>query len=337
MIWFWIGFLSLVAFFLALDLGVFHRKDHKVTMKEALTWSAVWITTSLLFSVFIYFAYGNHWQGLGLKEGTTEVTISGGNAWAFYLQAYVLEWSLSVDNLFVIALIFTYFRIPEQYQHRVLFWGILGAVVMRGVFITAGSAILDSFHWMIYLFGAFLIFTAIKMLMADEDPDISKSKLVKFITAKLPVTMEFHGKQFLARVTGPDGKVSTYLTPLALALIVVEATDLIFAVDSIPAAFGITRDPFIIFTSNIFAVMGLRSMYFALSSLMGKFHYLKLALAIILMVVGIKMLAEHWIKQNVWLDRNIGFLTLGFIAITLTTAVLASLKRKPDAASDSSH
>lgn len=342
MLWFWIGFLALVSFFLALDLGVFNRKDHEVSMREALTWSAVWICTSLLFSVFVYYAYANHWQGLGLElnqaTGQQETVHSGLEAVTLFLQCYILEWSLSVDNLFVIALIFGYFKIPRVYQHRVLFWGILGAVVMRGVFITLGAAVVQQLHWIIYIFGAFLLYTAWKMLTSKEDADISQSKMIQFVQRRFRVTPDLHGRQFLVKLPDADGVMRNYLTPLALALIIVEGTDLIFAVDSIPAAIGIfgrNPDSFLIFTSNVFAVLGLRSMYFALAALMGKFHYLKVALAVILGVVGIKMLAEHWIAMNLWLDRNIGFITLGFIFLALTTAVIASIvraKRYPELA-----
>jgi tellurite resistance protein TerC len=342
MLWFWIGFLALVSFFLALDLGVFNRKDHEVSMREGLLWSLVWVCTSLAFSVFVYIAYDNHWQNLGLHvndtTGQTEVVHTGLEAFSLFIQCYILEWSLSVDNLFVIALIFGYFKIPRVYQHRVLFWGILGAVVMRGIFITLGSAIVGQFHWIIYLFGAFLLYTAWKMLTSNDEADISQNALVKFVYKRFRVTEELHGRQFVVKKAGPDGVMRGYLTPLALALIIVEGTDLIFAVDSIPAAIGIfgrTPDSFLIFTSNVFAVLGLRSMYFALAALMGRFHYLNVALAVILGVVGIKMLAEHWIAQNAWLDRNIGFITLGFIAMALTTAVIASMvraKRNPELA-----
>jgi tellurite resistance protein TerC len=342
MLLFWIGFLLLVSFFLALDLGVFNRKDHEVSMREALTWSGVWICTSLAFSAFVYFAYDNHWQGLGqhvnAATGQPEVVHTGLEALTLFLQCYILEWSLSVDNLFVIALIFGYFKIPRVYQHRVLFWGILGAVLMRGVFITLGSAIVQQLHWIIYLFGAFLLYTAWKMLTSKEDADISQSRMIQFVQRRFRVTPDLHGRQFLVKLPDAGGVMKNYLTPLALALIIVEGTDLIFAVDSIPAAIGIfgrTPDSFLIFTSNVFAVLGLRSMYFALAALMGKFHYLKVALAVILGVVGIKMLGEHWIAQSPWLDRNIGFLTLGFIGVTLATAVIASMvraKRHPELA-----
>lgn len=332
MIWFWLGFVALVTLFLALDLGVFHRKAHAVSVREALAWSAVWITTSLLFSVFVYFGYSNHWNGLGmpnldlpdghpLRDG-----LDGPTAWLQYVTGYVVEWSLSVDNIFVIALIFAYFRIPAIYQHRVLFWGILGAVLMRGIFILAGTTILHQFHWVIYLFGAFLLFTAWKMLMGGDDPDPGNSKVVRFVRRHFRVTTEFHGQQFFTRRTDENSVIKVWLTPLALALIVVEATDLIFAVDSIPAIFGITQDPFLVFTSNIFAVMGLRSMYFALAGLLDKFARLKTSLAIILGLVGIKMLIGTWIEHKLGVNHNtISLITLGVVLGLLVAGVLASL------------
>jgi tellurite resistance protein TerC len=323
MIWFWIGFLLLVCFFLALDLGVFHRKEHSVSMREALTWSAVWIVTSLLFSGFVYYIYEHDWEQIRTNSAGVK---SGFDAWTTYMSAYVLEWSLSVDNLFVIALIFTYFRIPSQYQHRVLFWGILGAIVMRGIFIGLGTTLLTYLHWLIYVFGAFLLFTAWKMLSADEDPDPAKSRVVQFINRNFPVVNELDGRKFIT--TRPDpvsGVMKKFITPLGMALIVVEATDLIFAVDSIPAALGLTRETFIIYTSNVFAILGLRSMYFALAGLMGKFHYLKISLAVILGFIGLKMIFEHFIKQVDFLKNNLAVITLSVIFMTLGAGVIASL------------
>jgi tellurite resistance protein TerC len=332
MIWFWVGFIALVVAFLAIDLGVFHRKAHVVSMREALTWSAVWISTSLLFSVFIYAAYDNHWYDLGRPDAGADpqspafVGLDGAEAWLAYVTGYVVEWSLSVDNIFVIALIFGYFRIPAIYQHRVLFWGIIGAVVMRGIFIALGTAIIESFHWVIYVFGVFLIFTAYKMLSADDDPDPGKSRVVQFVRRHFNVTDQPHGQAFLVKLPDATGRVRTWLTPLAMALIVVEVTDLIFAVDSIPAIFGITQEPFIVFTSNIFAVMGLRSMYFALAGLLHKFHLLKTALALILGFVGVKMLAGVWIEEQLGVSHNaFALITLGVILTLLAGGVVASL------------
>jgi tellurite resistance protein TerC len=366
MILFWLGFLALVGAFLALDLGVFHRKAHAVHVKEALVWSVVWILTSLGFSVFIYFAYAHHWLGLGQPDPSIDVKLrdihfglDGFNAWLKYVTGYVVEWSLSVDNIFVIALIFSYFRIPAKYQHRVLFWGILGAIVMRGGFILAGSAIIQKFHYVLYLFGAFLLFTAIKMLTADSDPDPGKSKVLKQLYRRFNVTDVLHGTRFVifeGEVTQkektlaetptdvpPQGVVGQQdvgtlpyaerhrtgkriLTPLAVALVIVEVTDLVFAVDSIPAIFGITQDPFIVFTSNIFAILGLRSMYFALAGLLEKFYLLKTALALILGMVGVKMLVGEWIEHRVGVSHNtFSVMTLAIVIGLLASGVIASL------------
>jgi tellurite resistance protein TerC len=364
MIWFWIGFLALVGTFLALDLGVFHRKAHAVTIKEALIWSVVWVTTSLLFSVFIYFAYANHWLGLGRAiEGARAPDLANGldgtTAFIKYITGYLIEWSLSVDNIFVIALIFGYFRIPDKYQHRVLFWGIMGAIVMRGVFIGLGAELINRFHWIIWVFGLFLIYTAIKMLRSDEEADPSKSWALKQVYKRFRVTDTLHGTRFFVyegeiaaaeakaaaepghtpheastapRDAGAPEKVDRadlgkrVLTPLAVALVIVEVTDLIFAVDSIPAIFGITTDPFLVFTSNIFAILGLRSMYFALAGLLDKFHLLKTALALILGFVGIKMLFAKQIEYGLGLSHNqFAVATLAVILLLLTGGVVLSL------------
>ena len=327
MIWFWIGFTALIVLFLALDLGVFHRNAHVVSIKEALSWSGVWIATSLLFSVFIYFAYDNHWLGIGLPSGENpRPQLDGSKAITLYLTGYVVEWALSVDNIFVIALIFGYFKIPAIYQHRVLFWGIIGAIVMRGIFIAVGTVVIEQLNWIIYVFGAFLIFTAYKMLTAEGDPDPSKSTVIRLVHKYLPVTDEFDGQKFIKRnVILNGGPKAWALTPLAVALIVVEATDVIFAVDSIPAIFGITTDPLLIFTSNIFAVLGLRSMYFALAGLLDKFHLLKVALALILGLVGVKMLSHHFLEKIPFFEKNLSFVTLAMILLLLAGGVILSL------------
>jgi tellurite resistance protein TerC len=326
MIWFWVGFIALVILFLALDLGIFHRKAHVVSMKEALVWSAVWIVTSLLFSVFLYFSYENHWLGIGLDPATNQPISSGAKAMTEYLTGYVVEWSLSVDNIFVIALIFGYFKIPALYQHRVLFWGILGAIVMRGIFILAGTTIISRFEWVIYIFGAFLIFTAFKMLFSDSEADPSQSKILKLVHKYLPVSSNMDGEKFITKnVEEKHAHIGWALTPLAVTLIIVEATDVIFAVDSIPAIFGITRDPLLVFTSNIFAILGLRSMYFALAGLLDKFHLLKISLSIILLLVGVKMVTHHWLKKIEFFEHYLSFITLGMIILLLAGGVVASL------------
>ncbi|KVV14044.1 TerC family protein [Flavobacterium sp. TMP13] len=262
----WICFLGFILAMLALDLGVFHRKSHEVKIKEALIWSAVWIGLALLFNYGIYVFMGN--------EKAVE-----------FLTGYVLEKSLSVDNLFVIIMLFTYFNVETKYQHKILFWGILGALVMRAIFIFAGVALINKFHWIIYVFGALLIFTGIKMLFhKDENIEPDKNPLVRLFKKFFPVTEETHGGKFFVKLNG-----KTMATPLFVVLLIVEFTDLIFAVDSIPAILAITDDTFIIFTSNVFAILGLRSLYFALAGITKYFHYLQYGLSAILVFVGVKM------------------------------------------------
>ncbi|HEX8521087.1 MAG TPA: TerC family protein [Tepidisphaeraceae bacterium] len=347
----WIGFILLILLLLALDLGVFNRKAHVVSVKEALGWSALWISLGMLFSVFVYFAYENHWMGIGrAADGSVaidpvdKVKLEGHTATVKYLTGYVIEKSLSVDNIFVIALIFAYFAVPAMYQHRVLFWGILGALVMRGMMIFLGAELIYRYHWIIWVFGAFLIFTGIRMLfMKSDHGDPSTNPVVKIVRRFFPITTNYHGQHFFVRAGSswsheaatPGAQVqrdaaveaakagTLMLTPLALALILVETTDLIFAVDSIPAIFAITGDPFLVFTSNVFAILGLRSLYFALAGMMDKFRYLKHALAIVLTVVGIKMLAAEYFKQL--LGPNFNFYLLGLIFLILGTGVVASL------------
>jgi tellurite resistance protein TerC len=347
----WLGFILFVLAMLALDLGVFHRKAHVVRVREALVWSAVWITIALIFNAFVYFAYDNHWLGIG-RDGSGAVKIDpvdhvqldGHSAAIKFFTGYVIEKSLSVDNIFVIALIFAYFKIPGMYQHRVLFWGILGALIMRGIFIALGAALIARAHWILYVFGAFLIYTAWKMLTSDQDPDPQNNPIIKFVHKHFPITKELHGQKFLikrselapdealeapemsaATSTAPAGTSTWVLTPLALTLIVVEFTDLIFAVDSIPAIFAITGEPFLVFTSNVFAILGLRALYFALAGILGKFHYLQVSLAIVLGLVGIKMLAADYLKKFEFFKNNLSFITLGVIAVILAAGVIASL------------
>lgn len=265
-LWLWAGFNLFILAMLALDLGVFHRTSHEVSLKEATIWSAVWITLALLFNVLI-------WQFRGPEIGVQ------------FLTGYLIEKSLSVDNIFVIALLFGYFAVPAAYQHRVLFWGILGALVMRAGFILAGAALLDAFHWIIYLFGAFLIITGVKMAVfrnAEIHPE--NNPLLKLVRRLVPVTPEYRKDKFFVRESG-----RVLATPLFLVLVLVESTDLVFAVDSIPAIFAVTNDPFIVYTSNVFAILGLRSLYFLLAGVMQKFVYLKLGLSAILVFVGVKM------------------------------------------------
>ena len=341
MIWLYSGFILFVVVMLALDLGVFHRKVHVVSIKEALGWSAFWISLALSFTVFIYFAYDFHWQGLGLAPDPVDGLLNSGRLAAVkYLTGYLIEESLSIDNLFIIALILGFFNVPAVQQHRVLFWGILGALVLRGVMIGVGAALVAQFHWVLYIFGAFLVVTGIKMLVTDEDEaNLERNLFVRVMRRMMPVTTRFYGQRFLVRAgspaaAAPDGggvdpvmstvaRGALVLTPLALALVVVDLADTVFAVDSIPAIFSITADPFLVFTSNIFAILGLRSLFFALAGMLRAFRYLKVSLALVLILVGVKMLAAHWLK--VWLGEHSNLILLLAVVAILAGGVVASL------------
>jgi tellurite resistance protein TerC len=349
--WIWVAFIGFVVLMLALDLGVFHRKAHVVSVKEALAWSAVWLSMGLAFAVFVYFAYDGRWFGLGTVVDAVDGLVNGGvNAAEKYLTGYVVEKSLSVDNIFVIAMIFGFFAVPPLYQHRVLFWGILGALLMRGAMIGLGAKLIAEFHWILYLFAVFLILTAIKMLFLKTDSaDPNKNIVVRLTRRLFPVTARFHGEHFVVRAGAPASYESEVpgaptvldevverarpgtllLTPLALALIMVETTDLIFAVDSIPAIFAITADPFLVFTSNVFAILGLRSLYFALAGMVKKFRHLKIALAVVLMVVGVKMLLAEWLKLALGSHFNLYLLAviLSVLAAGVAASVLSERRR----------
>jgi tellurite resistance protein TerC len=315
----WIGFIALVLVLLALDLNVFHRRARLVAAPEALAWSGLWISLALLFNVSIYFVYEYHWYGLDIPSGEPD-----GRAAAFYFfTGYVVEKSLSVDNIFVIALIFSYFGVPALYQHRLLFWGVLGALVMRGAMIGAGAALVKRFDWLLYILGAFLIASAVRMLLARQEPDPKNNLLVKGVRRLFPVTENFVGSKFITRSRG-----RLMLTPLALALVAVESADAIFAVDSVPAVLAITLDPFIVFTSNVFAILGLRSLFFALAGILDRFRYMKLSLAALLALIGAKMLLKDLLKGV----SGLTYYTLGVIALVLMAGILASLvfaKRVP--------
>jgi tellurite resistance protein TerC len=325
MIWAWSGFLLFVLIMLALDLGVFHRHSHVISTREALIWSGIWIALALAFGVFVYYAYDNHWLGLGAGADAVDGSVNDGRSAVMkYLTGYVVEKSLSVDNIFVIAMLFGFFAVPPPYQHRVLFWGILGALVMRGAMILVGAGLIARFAWILYLFGGFLIVTAVKMLLIKTDHGDPNANIVIRLTRRyFPVAEDFHGEHFLVKSTSG----AWMLTPLALALIMVEATDLVFAVDSIPAVFAVTADPFLVFTSNVFAILGLRSLYFALAGAMAKFRYLKVSLAIVLAVVGGKMLAHHWLKAILGPAFNLYLLVL--VLLILTIGLIASIIVKP--------
>ncbi len=296
-IWPWIGFSLFVLAMLAIDLGVFHRKAHTVSLKEASIWSGVWITLALIFNAGLYF-------------------LRGPDPALQFFTGWLIEKSLSIDNIFVFVLLFTFFRVPAAYQHRVLFWGIIGALVMRGILIAVGSVLLEEFHWIIYVFGAFLIFTGIRMgLRKETEVHPEKNPLLKLVRRVVPVTKDYERDHFIIRRAG-----QFMVTPLLLVLLIIESTDLVFAVDSIPAVFAVTRDPFIVYTSNVFAILGLRSLYFVFANVIDKFYYLKLGLAVILTYVGVKMvLADVYPIPS--------FLSLAIIALVLTVAIVASVIR----------
>lgn len=297
-LWIWIGFNLFVLGMLALDLGVFHRKSHVVTLRESILWTVVWVTLAMVFNAGV-------WHFLGSQKALE------------FLTGYLIEKSLSVDNVFVFALLFSYFAVPAKYQHKVLFYGILGALVMRAAMIGAGTALITHFSWIIYLFGGFLILTGIKMVLKEEEEiHPERNPVVRWFKRVFPVTPDYRDDRFFVREGG-----IRMATPLFVVLILVEITDLIFAVDSIPAIFAVTLDPFIVYTSNVFAILGLRSLYFALAGVMDKFHYLKIGLGVILAFVGVKMLLAH---TEYKIDTLI---SLGIVAGILTVSVVASLLR----------
>jgi tellurite resistance protein TerC len=305
----WSGFIVLILLLLALDLGVFHRKAHAPSLTEALAWSGFWISLALAFTGAVYFFYENNWMGVGLAFPQD---VSGADASLEYLAGFILEKSLSLDNIFVIALIFSYFRVPLALQHRVLFWGVLGALVMRGAMIGAGAVLIERFSWMTYVFGGLLLLTAARMLVVHHDSiDPEQSPVVRAARRMFPVTSGLRGEHFFVSEGG-----RRMITPLLLVLLLVESTDLLFAVDSIPAIFAITSDPFLVYTSNVFAILGLRSLYFALAPLLSKFRFLKVSLVFVLAFVGVKMLLAHSepVSVQVSLAVILGILSVGVVA-----------------------
>jgi tellurite resistance protein TerC len=301
-LWGWVGFNVVVLAILALDLGVLHRRSEVVSVKEAATWSGVWVALSLCFAFAIYLTMG--------RESGLE-----------FLTGYLIEYALSIDNIFVFVLIFTYFNVPEKYQHRVLFWGIIGALVLRGVMIVAGSALVTRFSWTLYFFGAFLVFTGLRMALQKDDvaynPD--HDPVLRLARKLVPVTPDYRGDKFFVREPDAKGRLRTWATPLFIVLIIVDTTDVIFATDSIPAIFAVTRDPFIVYTSNICAVLGLRALYFLLAGVVDKFVYLKLGLSIVLIFIGAKMLLEAFFHIPI-------IAALGVVGVVLGTSIVASMK-----------
>lgn len=300
-IWIWAGFGAFILLMLSIDLGLFNRKAHSTTYKEAAIWSGVWVSLALIFSGIVFWHQGK-------LKGVE------------FLTGYIIELSLSVDNLFVFLLIFSYFKVPSKYQHRVLFWGVLGALLMRATMIFIGAALVERFHWILYLFGAFLIYTGINMLRQGEtEIHPEQNPVVRLVTRYVPITRHYEGKQFF---TIANGRRSGTL--LLLVLVIVEVTDLVFAVDSIPAIFGVTTDRFIIYTSNVFAILGLRSLFFLLAGIIERFHYLKVGLSIVLALIGVKMLTEQWLLHVMGKETLI-LASLIMVAVILLGSVVASL------------
>lgn len=329
MIWAWLGFLAFVGALLALDLGVFNKKAHAPSMKEALFFTGGVMVLAIMFTALVWVGYHNHWLGLGSHLDAVDGRVNDGRLAAVkFLTGYVIELSLSMDNVFVIALIFQHLRIPTHLQHRVLFWGILGALAMRGAMIGVGAALVARYHWVLYLFGAFLVYTGIRMLLTTSEEDApGETWVMRKLRRTFPITEDFHGSHFTVTLNG-----RMWLTPLAVALVLVETTDLIFAVDSIPAIFAITADPFLVFTSNVFAILCLRSLYFGLAGLIERFKYLKVSLSVILALVGVKMLTSKWLVQ--WFGESLNFWMLGLVAgILLVGAVASGRNDKPPRAS----
>ena len=304
-LWMWAVFFGLVLFLLILDLGVFQKKSHEIGMRESLKMSAFYISVGLLYGVWLWFE-------LGAAQGS------------LYLTGFLVEKSLSLDNIFVISLVFAYFKIPRIYQHRVLFWGILGVIVLRGATIMLGATIIHKFEWVLYIFAAFLIFSGIKMLFMkeEEDEDIAHNPILQFVQKRMRVTEQLHGEKFVVRQPDPKtGKLVLFATPLLMALIVIEFVDLIFAVDSIPAIFALTTDPYIVFTSNVFAILGLRALYFALAVIVARFKYLKYALALVLVFIGSKVFVADLLD----LEKIPAVVSLGVTLSLLAGGVLYSL------------
>ncbi len=313
-VWLWVGFTAFILLMLALDLGVFHKKPELMRPKEAFLWTGIWVALALLFAALIYPMYQHDWLGVG---ETTGRLLEGKEATLEFLTGYIIEKSLSLDNIFVIALIFTHFKVPARLQHNVLVWGVLGALVMRGLMIWAGAALILRFDWITYVFGALLLFTAVKLLLARHDDfDPEKNILFRFARRLFPVTKGYESDKFFTRLNGRRA-----VTPLFLVLVVVESSDVLFAVDSIPAIFSVTKDPFLVFTSNVFAILGLRSLFFALVGVLDKFRYLKTSLIYILSFVGVKMLLAHHYEIPIVVSLAV---ILGILLVGVAASVVKS-------------
>ena len=307
--WHWVAFIGCVLVFLAFDLGIFHRQAHTVKFREALIWTGVWFTLAMLFA-------------LGLRP------LRGNKEALQFLTGYLIELSLSMDNVFVIVLIFAYFRVPSQYQHRILYWGILGALIMRGLMIGLGVALISWLDWILYIFGAFLLYSGVKMMFVQTEVHPDKNRVVRLIRRLYPVTSEFDGQKFITLAQGRKA-----LTPLAIGLVMVETSDLLFAMDSIPAIFAVTTKPFIVFTSNVFAILGLRSLYFVLAEAIGSFRYLKAGLSLVLVFIGVKMLIDPHDKPARWFQYDIStslslLVVAGILLIAVVLSITASQREK---------
>ena len=335
-IFLWVGFLILICLFLAVDLGVFNKNAHVVSAKEALGWTAVWFTLALFFGGFVYYLYETNW--MEMLSADNPLLYKGDEALLNFYTGFLIEKSLSLDNIFVMAVIFSFFRIPQRYQHEILFWGILGAMIFRGIMIYAGVALISNFSWVNYVFGLLLLYSAVQMVLAKEDEvDLLKNPIVRFVTKFYRISDTMDGSFFVKE----NGKKA--VTILFLALLIIETTDILFAVDSIPAIFAITSDPFLVYTSNIFAILGLRSLYFVLADFMDRFRYLKFSLIFILAFVGIKiMLAHHYsIPGVISLAMIVGMLAVGIIASMLANkkdeellVVPEKIKKEPSLAEE---
>jgi tellurite resistance protein TerC len=325
-VWIWLAFIFVVLAILAFDLGVMHRDSHEIGVAESLKMSALYIGLGLAWAAAVYFIYASYGNAGALDPQIAAAATPDERAWTavkLYMTGYLVEKTLAMDNVFIISMIFTYFAVPRQYQHRVLFWGILGVIVLRAIMIGLGAALVLQFTWIMYVFGVILLLTGVKMLvMMDQKPDIANNPVLKFLKKRLRVTNDMHGQNFTVRLPDPKtGKVMTYATPLLLCLILVEIADLVFAIDSVPAIFAITPDPFIVYTSNIFAILGLRALYFALDAVVHRFHYLKYALALVLIFIGTKI----FLGDLVFDGKVPASISLGVTAGLLVAGVLYSL------------
>lgn len=335
-VWVWLSFIGAILVILAFDLGVLNREAHEIGVRESLKMSAFYITLGLLWGVAVYWIYLNYANAGAIDPQIASAGSPGERALIaveLYLTGYLVEKTLAMDNVFIISMIFAYFAVPREHQHRVLFWGILGVIVLRAMMIGLGAALVMEFAWIMYVFGVILLATGVKMLvMLDDQPDIANNPVLRFLKKHLRVTPELHGQAFTVRVPDPrTGRLTLYATPLLLCLVLVEVADLVFAIDSIPAIFAITPDPFIVYTSNIFAILGLRALYFALAAMVHRFHYLKIALALVLIFIGLKIFLGDWLfdgKVPAVISLSV---TAGLLAGGILFSLIKTRNQKPGA------